>query len=135
MLDINLFRVEKGGNPELIRESQRRRFANVELVDEVIAIDKQWRQRKNLYLFLSTKSLVWIYLCFLNLGFGFFFFFFLGCSSIRSGESSQGLQQDQQASRSASNCESFDILSFVSGFWIILFFILGSTSFLALRCL
>ncbi|KAL4637049.1 hypothetical protein ACB092_03G052600 [Castanea dentata] len=44
MLDINLFRVEKGGNPELIRESQRRRFANVELVDEVIAIDKQWRQ-------------------------------------------------------------------------------------------
>lgn len=134
MLDINLFRVEKGGNPELIRESQRRRFANVELVDEVIAIDKQWRQRKNLYLFLSTKSLVWIYLCFLNLGFGFFFF--LGCSSIRSGESSQGLQQDQQASRSASNCESFDILSFVSGFRIILFFfILGSTSFLALRCL
>ena len=74
MLDINLFRVEKGGNPELIRESQRRRFANVELVDEVIAIDKQWRQRKTLYLFLSTKSLVWIYLCFLNLGFGFFFF-------------------------------------------------------------
>ena len=133
MLDINLFRVEKGGNPELIRESQRRRFANVELVDEVIAIDKQWRQRKNLYLFLSTKSLVWIYLCFLNLGFGFFFF--LGCSSIRSGESSQGLQQDQQASRSASNCESFDILSFVSGFRIIFFFILGSTSFLALRCL
>ena len=77
MLDINLFRVEKGGNPELIRESQRRRFANVELVDEVIAIDKQWRQRKNLYLFLSTKSLVWIYLCFLNLGFGFFFFFWV----------------------------------------------------------
>ena len=68
--------------------------------------------------------------------FGFwFFFFFLGYSSIRFGESSQGLQQDQQASRSASNCESFDILSFVSGFRIIFFFILGSTSFLALRCL
>ena len=82
MLDINLFRVEKGGNPELIRESQRRRFANVELVDEVIAIDKQWRQRKNLYLFLSTKSLVWIYLCFLNLGFGFFYFFGLQFNSI-----------------------------------------------------
>ena len=57
MLDINLFRVEKGGNPELIRESQRRRFANVELVDEVIAIDKQWRQRKNLSLFLSLPNL------------------------------------------------------------------------------
>lgn len=42
MLDINLFRVEKGGNPELIRESQRRRNASVELVDEIIALDQQW---------------------------------------------------------------------------------------------
>lgn len=45
MLDINLFREEKGGNPEKIRESQRRRFANVNLVDEVIELDKVWRQR------------------------------------------------------------------------------------------
>lgn len=45
MLDINLFRVEKGGNPDVIRESQRRRFANVDLVDEVIKLDKEWRQR------------------------------------------------------------------------------------------
>ncbi|KAL6560642.1 hypothetical protein OROGR_004201 [Orobanche gracilis] len=35
MLDINLFREEKGGNPDKIRESQRRRFANLDLVDEV----------------------------------------------------------------------------------------------------
>lgn len=46
MLDINLFREEKGGNPEKIRESQRRRFANVDLVDEVIQLDQVWRQRK-----------------------------------------------------------------------------------------
>ncbi|KGN49564.1 serine--tRNA ligase [Cucumis sativus] len=46
MLDINLFREEKGNNPEIIRESQRRRFANVELVDEVIKLDKEWRQRQ-----------------------------------------------------------------------------------------
>ncbi|KAJ6816582.1 putative serine--tRNA ligase [Iris pallida] len=46
MLDINLFRVEKGHDPELIRESQRRRFASVELVDEIILLDKQWRQRQ-----------------------------------------------------------------------------------------
>ncbi|GER48604.1 serine--tRNA ligase [Striga asiatica] len=46
MLDINLFREEKGGNPEKIRESQRRRFANVDLVDEVIELDKIWRQRQ-----------------------------------------------------------------------------------------
>ncbi|KZV55270.1 serine--tRNA ligase [Dorcoceras hygrometricum] len=46
MLDINLFREEKGGDPEKIRESQRRRFANVDLVDEVIELDKAWRQRQ-----------------------------------------------------------------------------------------
>ncbi|KAK2640459.1 hypothetical protein Ddye_028254 [Dipteronia dyeriana] len=46
MLDINLFREEKGHNPEIIRESQRRRFASVEIVDEVIKLDKDWRQRQ-----------------------------------------------------------------------------------------
>ncbi|PON76384.1 Serine-tRNA ligase, type [Parasponia andersonii] len=46
MLDINLFREEKGNNPEIIRESQRRRFANVDLVDEVIKLDKEWRLRQ-----------------------------------------------------------------------------------------
>lgn len=46
MLDINLFREEKGHNPEIIRESQRRRFADVELVDQIIALDKEWRSRK-----------------------------------------------------------------------------------------
>lgn len=37
MLDVNDFIIERGGNPEKIRESQRRRHAKVELVDEVIA--------------------------------------------------------------------------------------------------
>ncbi|KAI9186096.1 hypothetical protein LWI28_013758 [Acer negundo] len=46
MLDINLFREEKGHNPEIIRESQRRRFASVEIVDEIIKLDKDWRQRQ-----------------------------------------------------------------------------------------
>ncbi|KAL3677180.1 hypothetical protein R1sor_027128 [Riccia sorocarpa] len=45
MLDILLFREEKGNDPERIRESQRRRYASVELVDEVIALDKAWRER------------------------------------------------------------------------------------------
>lgn len=43
MLDINLFRTEKGGNPELIRESQRRRYADVTVVDKVIELDNEWR--------------------------------------------------------------------------------------------
>lgn len=42
-LDINLFRANAGGNPELIRESQRRRFASVEIVDEIIAKDEKGR--------------------------------------------------------------------------------------------
>jgi len=46
MLDINLFREEKGYNPEIIRESQRRRFKPVEIVDEIILLDKEWRQRQ-----------------------------------------------------------------------------------------
>jgi hypothetical protein len=43
-LDINLFRADKGGDPDRIRESQRRRFASVEIVDEIIAKDNEWRQ-------------------------------------------------------------------------------------------
>jgi len=42
MLDINLFRADKGGNPDLIRESQRKRGGSVEVVDEIIALDKEW---------------------------------------------------------------------------------------------
>uniref|UniRef100_A0A7C9D1M0 Serine-tRNA synthetase type1 N-terminal domain-containing protein n=1 Tax=Opuntia streptacantha TaxID=393608 RepID=A0A7C9D1M0_OPUST len=45
MLDINLFREDKGGNPEIIRESQRRRFADVAIVDEIIRLDQEWRKR------------------------------------------------------------------------------------------
>eukprot|EP01036_Dinobryon_divergens_P023761 gene23761-32147_t len=42
-LDINLFRAHAGGNPELIKESQRKRFASVELIDQIIAADEKWR--------------------------------------------------------------------------------------------
>jgi seryl-tRNA synthetase len=48
MLDIGLFRAGRpGGNPDLVRESQRKRFAKVELVDQVIEADEQWRKRTN----------------------------------------------------------------------------------------
>lgn len=43
-MDINAFREDKGGNPEMVRESQRRRFAPVEDVDAVIAADEAWRK-------------------------------------------------------------------------------------------
>ena len=43
-LDINTIRAYKGGDPEKVRESQRRRFADVALVDKVIAEDEEWRR-------------------------------------------------------------------------------------------
>ena len=43
-IDINLLRVEKGGNPTLVKESQRKRGGQkaIDLVDEVLALDKEW---------------------------------------------------------------------------------------------
>ena len=35
---------EKGGNPELVRESQRRRFKDPGLVDCVMELDQRWRK-------------------------------------------------------------------------------------------
>ncbi|CAG8433842.1 9605_t:CDS:2 [Ambispora gerdemannii] len=46
MLDLNLFQTDKGGNPELIRESQRKRGASVEIVDQVINLYDEWRKAK-----------------------------------------------------------------------------------------
>lgn len=46
-LDINLFRKEKGGDPEKIKESERKRGRNEEQlkrVDEIVALDEQWRK-------------------------------------------------------------------------------------------
>lgn len=42
MLDINAFIVEKGGDPEKIKTSQKKRGASVELVDEIISDYKDW---------------------------------------------------------------------------------------------
>ena len=40
-LDRNLFRVAKGGNPDLVRESCRRRYRDPSIVDIVIALDDE----------------------------------------------------------------------------------------------
>lgn len=44
MLDILDFIVDKGGNPEKIKESQRRRYAPEGVVDEVIALYEDHRK-------------------------------------------------------------------------------------------
>lgn len=57
MLDIEDFIEERGGNPEKIRESQRRRHAPVELVDEVIALwqDARKSESRNNFAIISES--------------------------------------------------------------------------------
>ena len=43
VLDIDLFRSEKGNDPQVVRDSQKKRYKSVELVDKVIECDTQWR--------------------------------------------------------------------------------------------
>jgi hypothetical protein len=43
MLDVLDFITERGGNPEKIRESQRRRYADEKVVDEII---EQWEDHR-----------------------------------------------------------------------------------------
>lgn len=44
VLDLQLFRKEKGGNPDELRESQKKRYKDVALVDRVIEVDVKWRE-------------------------------------------------------------------------------------------
>lgn len=44
VLDINYFRKEKGGDPEKIKENQRKRFKDDKVVDKIIELDETWRK-------------------------------------------------------------------------------------------
>ena len=57
MLDIKDFIAERGGNPERIRESQRKRFEPVEIVDEII---KQYQDHRRGMWLSSTVELLHI---------------------------------------------------------------------------
>lgn len=57
MLDVLDFITERGGDPERIRESQRRRYAPVEVVDEVIALFEDHRKSKLVSLVSVDDSL------------------------------------------------------------------------------
>ena len=43
VLDLNLFRIEKGGDPDRIRVSMADRFKDTSLVDEVVKLDREWK--------------------------------------------------------------------------------------------
>ena len=46
VLDLELFRADKGGDPDKIRENQRKRFKDVSYVDNVVEADTKWRKRE-----------------------------------------------------------------------------------------
>lgn len=43
-MDVDTFRTEKGGDPEKVRENQKKRFADPSLVDSVVKSDALWRK-------------------------------------------------------------------------------------------
>ena len=45
-LDLILFRVDQGGDPDKIRDTQTRRFKDVKHVDKVVDADTKWRKCK-----------------------------------------------------------------------------------------
>lgn len=47
VLDLDLFRPEKGGDPAKIKENQERRFKDVTLVDKVVEKDVLWRKLRH----------------------------------------------------------------------------------------
>lgn len=47
VLDLELFRKDKGFDPDKVRENQKKRFKDVNLVDTVIEKDKIWRQLRH----------------------------------------------------------------------------------------
>lgn len=44
VLDIELFRADKGGDPKKIKENQAKRFKDVTVVDQVAEADDKWRK-------------------------------------------------------------------------------------------
>ena len=46
VLDIELFRTERGGDPQKIRDNQKKRFKDVTIVDKVVEADEKWRKRE-----------------------------------------------------------------------------------------
>lgn len=47
VLDLDLFRADKDGDPDKIRENQRKRYKDVGLVDTVVEQDTLWRRLRH----------------------------------------------------------------------------------------
>lgn len=46
VLDLDLFRADKGGDPDRVRANARKRFDKEESVDKVLEFDRQWRAHR-----------------------------------------------------------------------------------------
>uniref|UniRef100_H2ZBS2 Serine--tRNA ligase, cytoplasmic n=2 Tax=Ciona savignyi TaxID=51511 RepID=H2ZBS2_CIOSA len=58
VLDLDLFRTDKGGNPDKIKENQSKRYKDVKLVDNLVEADTEWRKcRYSLDNFNKLKNL------------------------------------------------------------------------------
>merc|ERR1719343_2010489 len=45
-ISIDLLRKDKGGDPDVVRASEKKRFRKTDLVDEIIELDNQWVKAK-----------------------------------------------------------------------------------------
>ena len=45
-VDLNLLRKDKGGDPDMVKASEKKRCRTGEKVDEVLAIDEEWRKAR-----------------------------------------------------------------------------------------
>ena len=44
VLDLDLFRPDKGGNPDAIKENQKKRFKDLGMIDKITELDGKWRK-------------------------------------------------------------------------------------------
>lgn len=58
VLDLDLFREDRGGNPAKMRENQGKRYKDASMVDKVISADSEWRKCECLYLCFRWKWLL-----------------------------------------------------------------------------
>lgn len=56
VLDLVQFRADQGGDPDKIRDLQKKRFKDVTHVDKVVEADTKWRKRKRSGLVICLKS-------------------------------------------------------------------------------
>jgi seryl-tRNA synthetase len=50
VLDLDLFREDRGGNPAKIRENQGKRYKDASMVDKVISAGSEWRKCECVFL-------------------------------------------------------------------------------------